>query len=138
MYSNKLLRVNFHPTLTLTRHNFSFPYPQSRITLYIYILNDLKFLQRHNTLRGTRKKPLRISYLKDFLISVLTINQTYSTYASQYALYTAKTTDYKQLDDAKTQSLITHSFTTEYLWSSIGFWELRIKNVLNAYVTQVR
>lgn len=54
--------------------------------LYIYILNDLKFLHRHNTLRGTRKIPLRISYLKDFLISVLTINQTYSTYASQYAL----------------------------------------------------
>ena len=46
--------------------------------------------------------------------------------------------DYKQLDGAKTQSLITHSFTIEYLWASIGFWELRIKNVLNAYVTQVR
>ena len=46
--------------------------------------------------------------------------------------------DYKQLDDAKTQSLITNSFTTEYLWASICFWESRIKNVLNAHGTQLR
>ena len=32
------------------------------------------------------EKPLRISYLKDFLLSLVTINKIYLTYASQYAL----------------------------------------------------
>ena len=32
------------------------------------------------------EKPLRISYLKDFLLSLVTINKIYLTYASKYAL----------------------------------------------------
>ena len=32
------------------------------------------------------EKPLRISYLKDFLLLLVTINKIYLTYASQYAL----------------------------------------------------
>ena len=46
--------------------------------------------------------------------------------------------DYTQLDDANRQRVIAHSWDLivlllKYLWAGIVVWELKIKNVLNAF-----
>ena len=90
IYSNKLLRVDFYPTFKPRRHNFSLSYARNRTESKSNSFN-FKLLKKKKTyldmsLSVELEKPLRISYLKDFLLSLVTINKIYLTYASQYAL----------------------------------------------------
>ena len=86
MCSNKLLRVDFHPTFTPRRHNFSLSYAQNRISLLLLLLLIyLKWFKKETYADMTPsvelEKPLRISYLKDVHISLVTINKIYMTNA---------------------------------------------------------
>lgn len=90
IYSNKLLRVDFYPTFKPRRHNFSLSYARNRTESKSNSFN-FKLLKKKKTYSDMSpsvelEKPLRISYLKDFLLSLVKINKIYLTYASQYAL----------------------------------------------------
>lgn len=89
IYSNKLLRVDFYPTFKPRRHNFSLSYARNRTESKSNSFN-FKLLKKKTysdmSPSVELEKPLRISYLKDFLLSLVTIDKIYLTYASQYAL----------------------------------------------------
>ena len=91
IYSNKLLRVDFYPTFKPRRHNFSLSYARNRTESKSNSFNFKLLKKKKQTYSDMSpsvelEKPLRISYLKDFLLSLVTINKIYLTYASQYAL----------------------------------------------------